>query len=597
MLSFFSADNWTAWWDPVSAPPPTREEKQAARRALRATNGRAPAKAALTKKKSVTIQAPTQPPLSSQPSCPWQSLPSTPSRARLKETVAPSPGLTPGATASVRRDEQLRKSALAALREAPTSVQAATAAAAAAATRLVAAKSGLGTQQLKLLQREAEQIGVVSGRAFSSAADDLEAVHARQKLRCRRQPSAAPPAVGRSVSFAADIVRGAPCAAAAAAAAELTTPPSAAAVMKTPTAMQSEWWSLWEGADGKAPKTPSAAELERRLQRRAMPRTPTAGQEAVEAAEAVAAKSFPAPPPWKPGGFPSARLVPPVAAALPPPAEVAAAPSTAAAAPDPMAAELAAARAALSDRDDELSRARAREVANDARVARLTAALEAALGRSDALEAALADAAPGKTLAEASPRAALAGARTPAATPGFATNHLIGDAPTPMTGATFWQGTPSAAPTPLELQRTPLGAASVARLSYGTSSAQSSSASDSSCGGASRSSEGSLTSEALAPSPAEAPRLSIDEAAAAAEAAAEAAARRWDDIVQGLALPNAQPRGELRERTAAVVADAPAAELRERVAALEKELDAERAVKKRLLTQTHICPECDAVFH
>ena len=335
MLSFFSADNWTAWWDPESAPPPTREEKAGGRAARRRPTGAGHATGgALAKKKSVTIQAPTQPPLSSQPSCPWQSLPSTPSRARLKETVAPSPGLTPGATASVRRDEQLRKSALAALREAPTSVQAATAAAAAAATRLVAAKSGLGTQQLKLLQREAEQIGV-SGRAFASAADDLEAVHARQKLRCRRQPSAAPPAVGRSVSFAADIVRGAPCATAAAAAAELTTPPSAAAVMKTPTAMQSEWWSLWEGADGKAPKTPSAAELERRLQRRAMPRTPTAGQEAVEAAEAVAAKSFPAPPPWKPGGFPSARLVPPAATALPPPAEVAAAPSAAAPPPRP----------------------------------------------------------------------------------------------------------------------------------------------------------------------------------------------------------------------------------------------------------------------
>ena len=494
------------------------------------------------------------------------------------------------------RDEQLRKSALAALREAPTSVQAATAAAAAAATRLVAAKSGLGTQQLKLLQREAEQIGVVSGRAFSSAADDLEAVHARQKLRCRRQPSAAPPAAGRSVSFAADIVRGAPCAAAAAAAAELTTPPSAAAVMKTPTAMQSEWWSLWEGADGKAPKTPSAAELERRLQRRATPhadRGPGGGgggggrrRQVLPGAAALEARSVP---------FGAARAAGGRCPAATSRGRRRAVHRRRRSRSDGGGA--GGARAALSDRDDELSRARAREVANDARVARLTAALEAALGRSDALEAALADAAPGKTLAEASPRAALAGARTPAATPGFATNHLIGDAPTPMTGATFWQGTPSAAPTPLELQRTPLGAASVARLSYGTSSAQSSSASDSSCGGASRSSEGSLTSEALAPSPAEAPRLSIDEAAAAAEAAAEAAARRWDDIVQGLALPNAQPRGELRERTAAVVADAPAAELRERVAALEKELDAERAVKKRLLTQTHICPECDAVFH
>ena len=38
------------------------------------------------------------------------------------------------------------------------------------------------------------------------------------------------------------------------------------------------------------------------------------------------------------------------------------------------------------------------------------------------------------------------------------------------------------------------------------------------------------------------------------------------------------------------------------IAALDDEythirIDAERAVKKRLLNQTHICPECDAVFH
>ena len=66
--------------------------------------------------------------------------------------------------------------------------------------------------------------------------------------------------------------------------------------------------------------------------------------------------------------------------------------------------------------------------------------------------------------------------------------------------------------------------------------------------------------------------------------------------MQGLALPNAQPRGDLRERTAAAWRTRGGAS-RARAAALEKELDAERAVKKRLLNQTHICPECDAVFH
>ena len=176
--------------------------------------------AALTKKKSVTIQAPTQPPLSSQPSCSRQSLPSARGRAQGDgRAVARS---DPGATARrLRRDEQFA-SRRRALREAPTSVQAAD------RRRRRRRDAGTRRRQVRPARTTAAQAAAARGRAdrrrlrprVRRAADDLEAVHARQKLRRRRQPSAA--AVVGSVSFAADIVRGAPCAtAAAAAAAEL----------------------------------------------------------------------------------------------------------------------------------------------------------------------------------------------------------------------------------------------------------------------------------------------------------------------------------------------------------------------------------------